>query len=208
MRLTLTTAPDAEPVLASEAIARTHLRLDTEEDAELVGTYLEAGRQLAETATRRQFVTATWRMDLDRFPRCDRHFEIPLPPLQSVESVEYYDAGGTLQTLDTASYVVVGAHTAPVVTPAPLPGVVLLRDGSSWPATAERPDAVQVTFVAGYGTDGAHVPAGIRHAIMVHASDSYVHRETLIVGTGTATLSRTVSDLLAPYKVPDGRPSR
>lgn len=33
MRLTLTTAPAVEPVLPSEAIARTHLRLDTEEEA-------------------------------------------------------------------------------------------------------------------------------------------------------------------------------
>ncbi|HEY8378201.1 MAG TPA: hypothetical protein VIK91_17015 [Nannocystis sp.] len=208
MRLTLTTAPAVEPVLPSEAIARTHLRLDTEEDAELVGVYLEAGRRLAETVTRRQFVTATWRMDLERFPRCDRHIEIPLPPLQSVESIRYYDRAGTLQTLDASAYVVVGAHAAPVATPAPMPGVVMLLDGQQWPDTYVRPDAVQVTFIAGYGDDGAHVPAGIRHAIMVHASDSYVHRETLIVGTVSSQLSRTVSNLLAPYQVTDGRPSR
>lgn len=208
MRLTLTTAPAVAPVLASDMTTQTHLRLDSDVDADLVDVYLGAATQVVQNHTRRQLVTATWRVDLACFPRVDRHIEIPLPPLQSVESVEYYDADGTLQTLDPSAYVVVGAHPTPVVTPAPMPGVVLLRDGASWPATAERPDAVQVAFVAGYGTEGAHVPDGLRHAIMIHAADSYVHRETLIVGTGTATLSRTVSALLAPYMVPDGRPSR
>jgi len=45
----------------------------------------------------------TWRRVTDHFPSCG-WLCLPLPPLQSVASIKYYDTDGVQQTLDAAVY--------------------------------------------------------------------------------------------------------
>lgn len=191
MAISILTPPTAEPVSAADAVTQTHLRTEADVDADLVDLYITSAREHAEAATNRQLVTATLILSLDAFP-CGRTIEIPRPPLQSVTAVRYYDTAGEQQTLATTAYHVDAAS---------LVGRIVLADGYSWPATQCRPNAVEVEFIAGYG-DPADVPAGIKHAILIHTADSYAQRETLIVGTVSSTLSRTVQHLLGPYWVP------
>jgi len=200
MAVQIIEAPAAEPISAADVVTQTHVRADFADDADLASTYIESARSDAESRTKRQFVTATLRLTLEAFP-AGRYLEIPRPPLQSVTAVRYYDAAGTLQTLDPAVYHVSGAHPAPVLTEAPMPGVVTLKAGASWPTTEDRPDAVEVEFVAGYG-EPADVPAGIKHAMLLHVADSYDQRGTLIVGTVSSQLARTFARMLDRYEVP------
>ena len=51
--------------------------------------------------------------------------------------------------------------------------------GTFWPMTLRVPNAVQVFFVAGYGDDGAAVPANLKVAVMMATGVSYEHREAV-----------------------------
>jgi uncharacterized phiE125 gp8 family phage protein len=151
-----------------------------------------AARQLLETQTRRQLVTATWKLSLDRFPGCNewcnhagehvccsssqerwhrsRGIELPVPPLQSVTSITYVDSNGDTQTLATDQYQVDALST---------PGRVLPAYGVSWPTTRCQANAVNITFVAGYGLAAA-VPATAKHAIKLLLSHWYENRESSV----------------------------
>jgi hypothetical protein len=88
-------------------------------------SWVTAARRFVEDKAGRQFVTATARLTLDRFPfTCSyqwlpsperRTIVVPRAPLQSVTSIAYVDAGGDTQTLSANSYrvdvrVTVGPH--------------------------------------------------------------------------------------------------
>lgn len=140
----VTTEADTEPVTLAQAKA--HVRYtgsDTDEEAKLT-RLIVAARRLAEEMTGRAYHTKTIKLYLDRFPS-RRFLLLPYPPLQSVTSIEYYDADGALQTVSSSNYVV-STHDEP--------GRVDPIATYSWPATYARPGAVIVTYVAGYSTSG------------------------------------------------------
>ncbi|MCR4267087.1 head-tail connector protein [Nitratireductor sp. ZSWI3] len=160
MGLKLITPPDGEPVTLEEL--KHWSRVDFDDDDALIAANGAAAREFCETATGKQFVAATWELttrSLGRGP-----FVLPKPPLRSVESIAYRDMSGALQVLDPSEYLVAPGE----------PGTV--EPVSSWPATANRPDAVVITFEAGYG-DAAAVPDKIKVAIKGLAAHWYDQRE-------------------------------
>ncbi|HEY0282981.1 MAG TPA: head-tail connector protein, partial [Rhizomicrobium sp.] len=84
MSLTLVTPPAAEPVTLAEAKA--HLKVDTSADDALITSLIVAARARAEWHSGCAFVTQSWTLWLDAWPR-NGLVEIPLPPLQSVTQV-------------------------------------------------------------------------------------------------------------------------
>lgn len=151
-----------EPISLEEAKA--FLRVDIPDDDALITSLIAAARQYFETATDRQFCTATWRVSLDGF--WGWGFELPYPPLVSVVSVTYL-VDGVATLLDSATYNVVTSAT---------PGRVELADGQSWPSTVDtHPEAVVVTFTAGYGT-ATNVPELVKQGIKLLLAHWYDHR--------------------------------
>lgn len=128
----------------------------TSEDA-LIQDWIASARQLFETMTGRQLITATRIFGLDGFPY-DGVIELPRPPLQSVTGVVYDDSSGVEQTLDEATYTVIGsgldAH-------APR-GRIVLGDGESWPSVIAGKNTVRVTYVAGYAERHDDIPPLIK----------------------------------------------
>ena len=181
--LTLVTPPTAEPVTTAEL--REHLRIDIGDEDTLLAGLICAARSHAELVTRRQFVTATWRLDLDEFPR--DWLSIPRPPLVSVSSVVYEDTAGVSQTWSSANYLVHAGSQ---------PGRIAPVYGQVWPTTRWRPGAVQVTFVAGYGGPSA-VPTRVKQIIRLLAAHWYEHREPVLVGAPLENLPFALEALLA-----------
>jgi len=184
--LTLNTAPTVEPVTVGEIKA--HLRIDHGDQDDYLETLITAARQACESATRRALVEQTWKMYLDAFPAAIRP---PRPPLRSVSSLQYVDTDGNTQTLDSGQYDVDTDRE---------PGEVREAYGCCWPSTRDHPNAVIVTFKAGYGTDAASVPAPVKHAIKLLAAHLYEHPESVVVGMIAAELPQGVEYLLAPYR--------
>lgn len=184
MTTTRITDATTEPVTLGQAKA--HLRVDgTDEDA-LIEALIKAARQDAENRLQRALLQSTWRLTLDAFPRALPNDVIPLGwgPIISVSSVKYYDPAGTLQTLDPSAYRLADSGIEPV---------------TSWPASQARRGAVEITYLAGYGTDANAVPAPIVQWILLALGDLYANRERSaerpVVAQGFA------DGLLDPYRV-------
>lgn len=95
--------------------------------------------------------------------------ELPKPPLVSVSGITYR-LSGTPTTLDPAEYVVSASD---------LFGTVGLAYNSSWPSTIDtHPEAVEISFTAGFGNSAAvKAKAGIVQALKLLAGDAYRNRE-------------------------------
>jgi uncharacterized phiE125 gp8 family phage protein len=173
MRLSLITAPTAEPVDLAEVKAQCRVE-EADSDALLTGQ-ATAARIYAEGFMGRQLITATWELWLESFPCGSDRICVPLPPLQSVTSIKYIDTSGVLQTWGATYYLVVSeAATSPYAQKATIEPVY----GTTWPVCREQPNAVQVKFVAGYGASSASVPEAIRRAILQGVSAQYDNRES------------------------------
>lgn len=191
--LTLVTAPETEPITLTEVRDQCLIPADvTDQDAHISNILIPAVRDRAEAATGRRIITQTWDLVLDAFPDAD-YIEIPHPPLQSIESVKYRDATGTLQTWDASNYVV----EAPAG-PRCRRGKLTLAFGVSWPSTYGQAGDVTIQFICGYG-DADNVPALLKAAMLLDVATLYEHRENIVTGTIVAELPATARQIYRSY---------
>lgn len=190
--MTLATAPTDEPVTVAEAKA--HLRVDIDDDDDLIEGLIATARQFVEVhVLRRATLTQTWDMYLDAWPESDR-VAIPLPPLQSVSWVKYTDDTGTITTLSSSNYLVDTVSE---------PGRLVLKSGYTWPATTlQAVNGVNIRFVCGWSA-AADVPKPIKQAILLMVGDLYENRENTLIGQGLTIkeLPFAVQALLMPFRV-------
>lgn len=204
MTLQLVTPPTEEPVTLSEA--KLHLRVDFDDDNDLIQMLIEAARVAVESITLRQLCTATWRMVLDSFPGpslmgvpygqtfslLGHAILIPKAPITNVMSIEYQDMGGLWQTMPACDYVVDSACDLTRITP---------KFGKIWPINLPQIGSVRVTFTAGYG-DATMVPAGLKSWMKLRIGSLYAHREEVaLMSRGQLAALPFVDGLLDPYKV-------
>lgn len=163
----LISSPAEEPVSVSEML--TEMGFGDVTDATLsatlntqMGAFIAAARANCEDYCRRAFLTQTRLLRLDGWPsirwRYDwvgyRQVEIPYAPLQSIFSVQYVDASGSVQTLprDTSygassvqySYQLVRGNDLAC-------GKIQSAWARPWPPVRMVPDNVLVKFRCGYG---------------------------------------------------------
>ncbi len=171
-------APAANPVTQSEA--KLHVRVDHDDDNDLIDGIITAATHYCEVYTARQFVTATYVMTMDAFPAV---FYMPKPSLITVTSITYLDGSGDSQTLDTDVYTVDVARVK---------GRIVRAFAKVWPVTQRAINAVTVTFTAGYGAAAA-VPNAAKSPILMYCSDLYEHRSA---GTEFTTSGRGVGQVM------------
>lgn len=192
-RLTLTTAPAAEPLSTTDA--KLHLRVDVSTDDAYIDTLVKAARLEVERRTGRALIDQTWTMKVPRFPGAGYAIEIPRAPLQSVTSVAYVDAAGDSQTWASSEYSVDapdGEYAAR--------GLIVPDYGVSYPSTQGHLFDVTIVFVAGYGGASA-VPADLVQAIRLLVAHWYDTRTPVVVGTITATVPQSVTAILDNYRL-------
>jgi uncharacterized phiE125 gp8 family phage protein len=191
MSLQLVTPPAVEPVTLAEA--KLHLRVDYNDDDALITTLIAAARQQAETITGRQFCTATWKFNLDQFPAYGYSplsgILVPKAPVASITSIQYLDMGSTLQTWSNTLYACDLANEPARITP---------TFGQIWPIALPQINAVQVTFVAGYGVAVA-VPEGIKAWIKIRVGSMFANREE--ISTDRIWPVSFIDSVLDPFRV-------
>jgi uncharacterized phiE125 gp8 family phage protein len=173
--LKLVTPPSAEPVTLAELKAFVRVNDEVTDFDGLLAGLGRAARELMEVKTARTFMTSTWRLTLRRFPGWSGPIRLPNPPLQSVTSVVYVadDADGTVTTLDAADYQVDADAE---------PGAVWPAYDDVWPDVRAVPNAMTVTYVAGYAS-AALVPDGLKTAIKMIAAHWFEHPEAAMTGS-------------------------
>jgi uncharacterized phiE125 gp8 family phage protein len=185
--LTVETQPVIEPVTLAEA--KQHLRVDIDDDNDLILGYISAARQYAEEYLDRALISQQLTMRMDTFPY---EFELPRPPMATsgtltTTAVTYaLDPGSastavpTTTTLATSQYRVDRDDT---------PGRIRTVYNGTWPSHLSDPNAVTVTWWAGYGQSSSDVPRAIRHAILMLVG--HLYERTRIGFCGVAVRCRS-----------------
>lgn len=193
----------AEPVSLAEV--KQHLRVDIPDDDGLITALISSARQMAETLTNRQLLTATWNLVLDAFPGPSlmgvpagspyslpgHAILIPKGPVQVVSSISYLDMNFNLVTMPQADYVAASTDDLTRITPI---------FGQIWQPTLPQIGSVTVQFVAGYG-DSTQVPAGIKHWIKLRVDSLYNQRGEVAFTRGRMDKLPFADALLDPYKI-------
>lgn len=185
-----TPASSSEPVSLAEA--KLHLRVDHDDEDDLIQGLIEAAREKAETFTRRRLLETTEILELDRFPLGGGAIKLPWTPLVSVTSITYLDADGDSQTLDSASYRVVADKVS---------ASIALEYDYSWPGTRAVPAAVRVTYVAGFGASASDVPRAIRQGMLLLIAHWYENREAVAFNAAAMPLPLGVESLFYTQRV-------
>lgn len=144
--LTITSIDDSP---LSLDLAKGHLRVQHDDENDSITLLIDSAFDHVERITGRLFRRATCELTLRSFADI---IELPRPSLRSITSIEYFDSHGDAQTLDAAEYI---ADTKSI------PGSV--EPSTSWPTTANRPDAVTITFEAGQDV----FPKSVHHAVLM-----------------------------------------
>jgi uncharacterized phiE125 gp8 family phage protein len=187
--------PSVEPVALAEI--KTHLRGITHTDHDdMLNSLIQSAREYVETVTNRSLVTRTLAAYFKNWPD-DDVFVLPQGPVQSVSSVKYTTAAGTVTTYSSDDYT-----TELNLTPA----LVMLGYEKTWPTATLYHDEypIEITYVAGYDpTDDsppdyrANIPENIKTAIKFHVELMYDKPPEPYANT----LRRAVDALLDGYRV-------
>lgn len=171
--LEVVTPPAAEPLSADEALE--YLGRPALSTA-AADRFIREARVLCERVTGRALLAQTLRLTLDGFPDGgfahpffgeDDAVLLPRPPALEVTSIVYVATGGTSTTLATTDW------TADVRSS---PARVYPAYGESWPATRCQPNAVTITYRAGYGTAATDVPEDLRGRLLEAVAHLYDRR--------------------------------
>lgn len=187
MALVMTSPPVCEPVTVDEA--KTHLRVDGTHEDVLVSSLILTSRLHIETALSLALIDQSWTLCLDRWPR-GSEVEVPMSPLKAVTSVRVKSAAGDWVTLPSTNYLVDLISKPPR----------LFWNGTTRPDPGVPACGIEITFEAGFGATSAHVPAPIRHALLLLIAHWYEHREAIEVGSEATRIPKSVSDLIAPFR--------
>ena len=189
-------------------------------DVPMLQIYIATARDVVEQETGKALINQQWRLYLeswnmrprplgveqsiarpflvsDRDTNYVRFQEVRLPrsPLISVQSVQYYDTSGSLQTLDPSTYTIKPSSRSSH-------GGIVLALGASWPSVASRPDAIQINFTAGHASAAAIPPKLIQ--AMLFLIMHYVDEKHPIInerGVTPQILPHGVDSLLTSERV-------
>jgi len=181
MPVIVVTPAENEPISLAEA--RKHLRLDpsiADDDDALIEKAVSAARKAGEKKTHRTWIVQTYDAFFHVFPGQDQPLELPLPPLLSVESVQYVDPEGVAVTMPDEDY---------EIDKASMVGSIFPAFGKVWPETRGKRNGVVVRFRAGY----EEFPADLEAWLKITMEDIYLNKESG---------SDFIKALLEPYIIP------
>ena len=196
MTIEVVSQPSYEPVSLAEARRWVRLEDDDTANTPALQLLIKAMREDAENLTHRAFIQRQYRLNLPNYPTdCSWGYriELPFPPLRSVDSFKYYDTDGVLTTLAADQYDVHDEAEPAFIVPA---------YSVSWPTIRLRPDALQITFTAGYAagspTDEAAaqegIPSSLKLWMQTKLATLFAQREQIITGTIVVKVSRDFTD--------------
>jgi uncharacterized phiE125 gp8 family phage protein len=190
MVLKLVTGPAVEPLTTDEA--KLHLKVTGSTEDAYIDSLVKAARTNVERYLSRALITQTWRAYSDYWQDC---LNLALAPVISVTSVKYYDETESLTPLDSSLYY------ADIISE---PGKIVRKYDSVYPELEEeRPNAVVVEFVAGYGSASTDIPSDIIHAIRLLVADYYDNKGEVVVGTIAVRIPGHIKNLLHSYRLYD-----
>ena len=178
-----------------------HLRVEHGDEDYLIDSYLQAAISNAESITGTRITQAQVTKKFSEFS-AEMYLEWPLI---SVDQIKYIDKNGAEQTLyDTINTPAVTSAVFQVVrkwqahTAMGKPYITLAYD-QAWPETQKQPEAVSVTYTAGYADNAA--PKDICTALLLLVGHLYANREATVRGNIINDLPHGYVNLLQSHKL-------
>lgn len=173
--LELVTGPAVSPLTLDEV--KDHLRIDSSDEDALLSNLIHAAESHVDGLgdLGRAMITQSWAQYESQAPGWVR---LRMTPVQSLTSVEYYDAAGVLQTATLADFELWRDGDFMICKP---------KDGAQWPQADTRADAIKITYVAGFGDATTDIPEAIREAMLMLIAHLYENRESTTEAKLTST---------------------
>lgn len=169
--------------------AKVHIRVDEQIEDSYVTILITAAREHVEDYLQRTILEATWRYQIDFFPRDDSVIFLPRPRASSIAVFSYLDADGNLQSLtegtDFRFHELINLKSA-------------VEPEDTWPTTEKARNAVTIDFKAGWAVD--KVPKKLRQAIMIVIADMYEARQSDVFGM-SINATRAMEKLTSAWRV-------
>ncbi|HYG02110.1 MAG TPA: hypothetical protein VD927_06660 [Chryseosolibacter sp.] len=199
--------PSELPVTLDDLVA-VHLKVDdTDPEAGLITEYMNAATELVQDCIQRQLMQATfeyrmkdWNETAASMYKPSGYLKLDKAPLVTVGSVKYDDTDNVEQTLSTSDYQV---DTTSV------PGMI--RFIGNLPAVYDKPNAIRIRFVAGYGSalDSASAQrtaitsygASRAKIAILRATADFYEQRTDESNKAKYKLNNSVEKLLIPLKL-------
>jgi len=188
MSAILLTPPTIEPVALADA--KHFLRVEHNDDDDVITALIAAARVHVEAKTRRALITQGWRLTRDVWPATGRLPILPAP-LRAINAIGVYRDDGLLQMLDVDTFQL-DANAAPAV---------LMVERGATPAPGRASGGIEIDIEVGYGDDAADVPEPLRQAIRLLVAHWYENRRLVAASGEVAYMPVSVSSLIAPYRV-------
>jgi hypothetical protein len=136
------------------------------QDEDLITSYIRAATELAQHEMQISIIPQRLALVTSGVPSLGV-YELPFGPVREVISYEYYDSANELQTLSgsPAPWMFVNGGRYQ-------PSTLQATYGGSWASVVTRPDAVRITYDAGYATR-AEIPQMIKTGIGLVACELY-----------------------------------
>lgn len=153
-------AVGAEAFAVSLDDAREQCRVIGNQEDGLIEAYLFAALTYVGEATGRVLAAETWAASFDSV--CG-DLVLPKAPVKTVTAISYFDAAGVSQSALVADFLLIKDDDRATLRPI---------SGKTWPPLQDRPDALTVTFTAGYSV----IPAALKVAVLLIVGHLYEQR--------------------------------
>jgi uncharacterized phiE125 gp8 family phage protein len=180
----LVTPPASEPVSLAEA--KLYLKLDGDDENDLVASLIAAARLTIEAASRKQLIAQTWRLVLKRWP--SEPLRSPLSPLLAVTGAALRSSANVVTPLPN----VVGQIMAGVDPPA-------ITLGSPQPVLVPPDGQLEIDLLTGFGPAATDVPASLRQAVLMQMARWFENRGDHVTGAD-ASLAPEIMALVNPFR--------
>ncbi len=174
-------------ILTSNEV-KTHLKVDTTADDNLIAALIVACTNSAQEYTNRFFLETTLDMFADEWKEISTLLK---SPVTSVDSIKYFDQDDNQQTLDTSVY---------AFDMVSMPARIFLKPNQSFPELSERKNAIEVRYKVGVSS-ASDVDQAIKQAVLLTIGNYYENRQAVVTGTIATELPMNAKFLLDQYRV-------
>jgi len=201
--ISVVTSETAYAITSAEV--KNWLRIDGSDDDTVITSLTKTAHNWAKRYTARSLTTQTLKISIDSIYDTDiplqegeylgvdqdisrRSILLPQSPVASISSVKYYDDADTESTFASSKYYLDSAG---------VPARFVLRNGESYPTGLRVANAIEITYVAGYG-GSSDIPEDIKQACLLYTAYLFEQR-----GDGEKNLNPPYSatQLLQPYRI-------
>ena len=174
--------------LLTRTEVKLYLKVDSDADDNYIDDLLVAAQRSCEEYTNRFFTETTVLQYGDTW---DDAKELLKSHLTTMTSIQYYDSDNTLQTLATSVY---------TYDTALMPTRIALKPDQSFPALADKINAVEIKYNSGEATVG-DVNFAIKQAVLLTIGHWYQNRSAVVVGSQVNEVPMSARYLLNQYKI-------